>query len=324
MSINQISNVAINSSQTTGTPLGEIASALSGASPFAALLAMQAPPQAVTAALEEFDTAAVTAPTGDATDASLLASLFGLAPLVTPVAISNPEATGMDFKQAETEISSFQTNALFSKNPHLTGRPEPNSDIAALTDKPLSTPDLQTANFAAESSDSRPSLALQVASVSVPHSHTPPSTTPSIPQHLDSPEWPAHFAEKLVWLARNDQQTAQININPPQLGPVQISLNLQGDLANVAFSSPHPEVRQAIESSLSQLRDMFASAGIQLGDASVGANLAQRQHNLPFQQPDRPPADLENAILPANNSVASNTMTDAAILRGRGLVDLFA
>ena len=124
-------------------------------------------------------------------------------------------------------------------------------------------------------------------------------------------------------MAKNDQQTAQINITPPQLGPVQITLNLNGDSANVLFASPHAEVRQAIESSLPQLREMLASAGISLGESNVGANLAQQSHNNQFMMADKNQSTLENAILPANEAVptASSVQVPKA---GRGLVDLFA
>lgn len=146
-------------------------------------------------------------------------------------------------------------------------------------------------------------------------------TTVSTPVHTEA--WPQQFGEKVVWMAKNDQQTAQININPPQLGPVQITLNLSGDQATAVFASPHAEVRQAIESSMPQLREMLASAGISLGDTNVGANLAQHNQNNAFQTPNRAQSSLENAILPANdNAPVAGVATPQH--QGRGLVDLFA
>lgn len=150
---------------------------------------------------------------------------------------------------------------------------------------------------------------------------TETQTTAAKPAHSET--WPQQFSEKIVWMAKNDQQAAQINISPPQLGPVQITLNLNGDSANVLFASPHAEVRQAIESSLPQLREMLASAGISLGESNVGANLAQQNQNNQFMMADKNQSTLENAILPANEAVptASSVQLPKA---GRGLVDLFA
>lgn len=139
---------------------------------------------------------------------------------------------------------------------------------------------------------------------------------------LRDASWPQQFGEKIVWLARNDQQTAQININPPQLGPVQITINLSGDQASLAFASPHPEVRQAIESAMPQLKELLSSAGINLGQANVGANLSQNPDNHSHTANENRLAN-ENDILPANDNAAS-TSASAVLQRGRGLVDLFA
>lgn len=160
------------------------------------------------------------------------------------------------------------------------------------------------------------SAALQQRGTSPEH-----QVTVSTPLHTEA--WPQQFGEKIVWLAKNDQQSAQININPPQLGPVQITLNLSGDQATVAFSSPHAEVRQAIEASMPQLKEMFSAAGISLGNTNVGANLAQQNPNNPFMAPNKNQSGLENAILPANDN-APNAGITQVLHRGRGLVDLFA
>jgi flagellar hook-length control protein FliK len=150
---------------------------------------------------------------------------------------------------------------------------------------------------------------------------TDAQTVATKPAHTET--WPQQFSEKIVWMAKNDQQTAQINISPPQLGPVQITLNLNGDNANVLFASPHPEVRQIIESSLPQLREMLAATGISLGESSVGANMAQQNQNNPFTTANKNQSPPENAILPANDAVPT-TSSGQVPKAGRGLVDLFA
>jgi len=141
--------------------------------------------------------------------------------------------------------------------------------------------------------------------------------------HMSTPAWSQQFSEKIVWMAHNEIQSAQIQINPPQLGPLQITLNLSGDQASAIFASPHPEVRQAIENSMPQLKEMLASAGISLGDTNVGANLAQQNPNTSFLPPNRTQSTLENAILPANDN-APGAGVATPLQQGRGLVDLFA
>lgn len=140
---------------------------------------------------------------------------------------------------------------------------------------------------------------------------------------LHAANWSSDFGEKVVWLAKSEQQSAQLNINPPQLGPVQITLQLNGDQATAVFASPHAEVRQAIEDSLPHLREMLAGAGINLGQADVGANLARQNGEAPFQAAAENRSSNENAILPAVGGLVE-TAAGQPIQRGRGLVDLFA
>lgn len=140
---------------------------------------------------------------------------------------------------------------------------------------------------------------------------------------LHAANWASDFGEKVVWLAKSEQQSAQLNINPAQLGPVQITLQLNGDQATAVFASPHAEVRQAIEDSLPQLREMLAGAGINLGQADIGANLARQQADGQFKAAAENRSSGENAILPAVGGTGE-TAAGQPIQRGRGLVDLFA
>lgn len=140
---------------------------------------------------------------------------------------------------------------------------------------------------------------------------------------LHSSAWSHDFSNKVVWLAKNDQQQAQININPPQLGPIQITLNVNGDQATAVFTSAHAEVRQAIENSLPQLKEMLSSAGINLGQADVGSNQAQQQRDASSSSPNGTRLANETAILPGDGNAGDNKIS-TPLQRGRGLVDLFA
>ena len=141
--------------------------------------------------------------------------------------------------------------------------------------------------------------------------------------HIQEKIWPQQFGEKIVWMAKADIQSAQINLNPPELGPIQITLNLSGDQAKLSFASPHLEVRQSIENALPQLKEMLSSSGINLGQANVGGNLQQQTRENVFQNTNKRHGLDENAILSSSEtSISTGTVTGTH--RGRGLVDLFA
>jgi len=149
---------------------------------------------------------------------------------------------------------------------------------------------------------------------------TPP---PAITSPISSPSWTQDFGTRVVWMAKHDQQVAQININPPQLGPIQISISISGDQTSAIFASPHAEVRQAIQDSLPQLREMLANAGISLGQANVGSQMPSQNREAAYQFANEARSSGENAILSPDSHASANP-AGIPIQRGGGLVDLFA
>ena len=146
----------------------------------------------------------------------------------------------------------------------------------------------------------------------------------NIGTQLNDPRWSQQLGERVVWLARGEIQNAQININPAQLGPIQINISLNGDQMSAHFVAAHQEVRQALEDAMPRLRDMLSGAGINLGQANVGAQTQQQQQRENFTHfGDRPRSTSEDAILSPDHHTASN-MVGRPVQQGKGLVDLFA
>ena len=145
----------------------------------------------------------------------------------------------------------------------------------------------------------------------------------SIPTALRDPSWSTDLGQKLLWFAGNDKQQAQLTLNPPQLGSVEISLKIDRETASAHFVSANADVRAAIETALPRLREMFALAGIDLGQVSVGSE-SFRQPADSQRQPSgspRPPADA--AIL-GDDSASSFVGPSLATRGGSALVDTFA
>jgi flagellar hook-length control protein FliK len=89
--------------------------------------------------------------------------------------------------------------------------------------------------------------------------------------------WDDQVGQKVIWMVGGEDQSATLELNPPDLGPVQVVLNVSNDLASVTFSSQQLEVRQALENALPRLREMMSESGIALGDAFVNAGAEGRQ-----------------------------------------------
>lgn len=110
------------------------------------------------------------------------------------------------------------------------------------------------------------------------------SATVSVP--VGNSGWSDAVVDKVMWFSANQINSAEIKLNPPDLGPLHVRISTQQDqTTSVVFSSPHAAVRDALDQALPRLRDMFGGQGLQLSDASVGGQ-AQRQQ----QQGDNNPS----------------------------------
>lgn len=96
----------------------------------------------------------------------------------------------------------------------------------------------------------------------------PANATLSSP--LGSPGWPHELGQHMVQLVQRGTGQIDLHLNPRELGPVQINLQLHDQTAQVHFLVTHAEVQHAVQQALPQLRDALASQGIALGDALVG------------------------------------------------------
>lgn len=157
------------------------------------------------------------------------------------------------------------------------------------------------------------------------------STRPGIESvRLDTPlkdqAWPAEFGQKVVWLASQDKQSAQITLNPPDLGPIELSLKVKNDQATVAFTSANSEVREAIELALPRLREMLAGVGVELGQTNVSAESFRQQadSNNGNQGNWSNRADAGDTNAPLSGQLRVETMSGRNVQRGNGLVDTFA
>ncbi|HSB96388.1 MAG TPA: flagellar hook-length control protein FliK, partial [Spongiibacteraceae bacterium] len=103
------------------------------------------------------------------------------------------------------------------------------------------------------------------------------TATATVALPVGSSGWSDAVVDKVMWFSANQLSNAEIKLNPPDLGPLQVRISTQHDQASVVFSSPHAAVREALDQALPRLRDMLGGQGIQLSDASVGGQGAPRQ-----------------------------------------------
>lgn len=170
------------------------------------------------------------------------------------------------------------------------------------------------------SNDSAPTQSFNLSSVTSTISPAIPHDI-SVDQQVGQPKWNNDFAQKIVWLTTQHNQTAEIRLNPAHLGPVEVTLNIMQDQATAQFSSPHLAVREAIEAALPKLREMMAENGIELGNVTVGADSFQQENRQQQAQQSAKSADSRY-----DSGMESATPLETTIVshRHQGMVNTFA
>jgi len=136
-------------------------------------------------------------------------------------------------------------------------------------------------------------------------SHVPLAQTPATPSsHLPVPDLYAdNFTQTLgphiQWLAGHKIEHAHIQLNPQELGPLEVHLELDGDQLQARFNSAHVDVRQALEHGLPHLRELLGEHGLHLAQSSISQHSSQQQRS---SSPPPPAAGFMPA--PADEDVA--------------------
>jgi len=275
-----------------------------------------------------------------AQDAALMLASLGLAPQEStrkPATEKDTHLSGSATKDQTGSLSPLQTALSASDIKAQTGKTSTDagsSPAIAADDKPakFAVPDLVLPKVEPKAIDT-PASDASSSGLSTLAGQAPTNLDSTASNHqatlkVDTPvrdhAWANDLGQKVVWLATNDKQSAQLTLNPPHMGPIEISLNVTKDTASAAFVSTNAEVRQTIEAALPRLREMLAGVGIELGQTNVGAeSFHQQAGNESARQGTTPRWMGDNAIL-GNDAGRQLSGQLSAAHRGNGMVDLFA
>lgn len=96
-----------------------------------------------------------------------------------------------------------------------------------------------------------------------------PALSLDIQPQLNSAAWGKVMSSRVVWMAREGVQQAELRLNPANLGPVEVRLTMQNDQTNVTFIASNAAARDALEQALPRLRESFNESGLALNNAEV-------------------------------------------------------
>ncbi len=139
-----------------------------------------------------------------------------------------------------------------------------------------------------------------------------PVPTRSLPAEVGSSEWGKALGQQVIQMGKTGHHVAELQLNPPGLGPLKVTLSVNDQQMQATFVSEHSSVRAAVEAALPQLRTALAESGIALGNTSVSADSQQQTafaHNSNGQ--------------PAHKSYRGSRMVDTDSPANRARTDPF-
>ena len=124
------------------------------------------------------------------------------------------------------------------------------------------------------------------------------------------------LAEQVTYWVNQKVQSAEMTVSRDGQ-PVEVSVTLSGNEAQVAFRSDQEQTRQLLDASMAQLSEMLRGQGLVLSGASVGTSARDGRSS---GEPSRgtPKAGQTTVVAAEGISVRANH-----IQTGRGAIDVF-
>ena len=151
------------------------------------------------------------------------------------------------------------------------------------------------------------------------------SSTLAAPAHLavqgsvGTPQWNENFASGVRLLATQRISSAELRVQPAELGPIQVSIRIDAGETSIVCTAQHPDTRQALDAALPRLREMLEANGISVGNASVGPQFSGNGSSQSHQGTEsRHPSPFATTTEPVQTPVPRTAV------RTDQLVDIFA
>lgn len=151
------------------------------------------------------------------------------------------------------------------------------------------------------------------------------ATTASIGAHPGSPEFAPQIGHTLTTFAKDGVQEARLELNPAELGPVSVRIQLEGAAVQVHLAADHGLTRGALEAALPTLAAELREAGLML----AGGGVSDQGRNAGSSGADSGPNGVGRAGPNAGRDAAEVAPSDVGApasptMRQRSLVDLVA
>ncbi len=122
---------------------------------------------------------------------------------------------------------------------------------------------------------------------------------------FSQPGWASAVAERAAVMASQKVQFAEIQLDPPELGQLQVRVSVNQDQqASVTFVSPHAQVREALDQTANRLREMLSEQGVDLVDVNVSDQAEGEDENVSDEEFAGAGSTSEDDVLESDDKVS--------------------
>lgn len=136
---------------------------------------------------------------------------------------------------------------------------------------------------------------------------------------VGSDEFAPALGARLSVLVRDGIEHAQLKLNPAELGPIEVRIDVDGQRAQVDFSAAHATTRQALQDAVPALASALRESGLTLTGGGVFEQPREQRGDTSPQHTRHAPASPDRAVDDSLPAPAGPRLS-----RARGVLDLYA
>ncbi|MCK4707707.1 MAG: flagellar hook-length control protein FliK, partial [Gammaproteobacteria bacterium] len=149
--------------------------------------------------------------------------------------------------------------------------------------------------------------------------------TLQLPAQATSSQWGEALGEKVTLLLSNKLNIAEIRIDPPHLGKLDIQIQIKDDSASILINTQHAQTRELIESASIRLKEFLQEAGYTSVDVDVShQEQSMAEGDVSAQDDDGQNENSDQHNLAAQDEHAELQQKEISFNVDDGRIDYFA
>ncbi|PJE41788.1 MAG: flagellar hook-length control protein FliK [Pseudomonas sp.] len=200
----------------------------------------------------------------------------------------------------------------------------PELQLEALTGKSLEALKEGTANNAPENFVSKLNALTQAMNQQATQARAP--LLAGQPVAMQQGGWSEAVVDRVMVMSSQNLKSAEIQLDPAELGRLEVRISVNQDQSQVTFASPHAGVREALDSQMHRLRELFAQQGMNQPDVNVSDQSLNRGWQGQGGDGGNSRGGSSSELLGGDEELHSSAVESArtSSVSARGLVDYYA